>query len=194
MEILLVRHGRPEGAFNPVTTSVGFAQWVRRYNKSGLCEDSLPPEGLRSTTDGSLIVSSDLKRSRQSAERCAGRPPDVLLRTLREMDIPRFRIPGRLRAYSWLYLNRTIWALGPHGSFESFRDGKVRARRAARRLHLLAQSHGRVVAFGHAHINRYVALELRSMGWRIKRRTKPGYWASRQLTNLGTSQVDAAPT
>ena len=164
-----------------MTTSPGFAQWVRRYNRSGLRADSHPPDRLRSDATRGVIVSSDLARSRQSAERCAGRAPDLVLRTLREMEIPRYRIPGRLRAYSWLYLNRTLWVLGRRGSFETFREGKVRARRAARRLHLLAQSHGRVVAFGHAYINRYVAHELRSMGWRIDRRTRPGYWASRHM-------------
>ena len=181
MEILLVRHGKPEGAVNPVITSPGFAQWVRRYNKSGLRPDSRPPADLSASVERCVVVSSDLLRARQSAELCVGHVPDLVLPTLREMEIPRYHLPGRFRASSWLYINRALWVLGRRGAFESFREAKVRARRAARRLHLLAEAHGRVVAFGHAYINRYVALELRSLGWRIERRSRPGYWASRHL-------------
>src|SRR5688572_25391661 len=103
MEILLVRHGRPVAAVNPVTTSPVFAQWVRRYNKSGLRPDRRRPAHLAEGSGPFVVVSSDLLRARQSAERCTGRAPDVLLRTLREMEIPRYRIPGRMRVYTWLY-------------------------------------------------------------------------------------------
>jgi broad specificity phosphatase PhoE len=184
MEILLVRHGKPEGAVNPVVDSPGFAKWVRRYNRLGLRPDSRPPAALMPSPGESFVISSDLPRARESAERCAGRAPDLVLPVLREMEIPRYRIPGRLRAYSWLYINRALWMLGRRGSFESFRKAKVRAHRAARRLHLLAGSHDKVVAFGHAYINKYVASELGALGWQIEGRTRPGYWACRRLRRL----------
>jgi broad specificity phosphatase PhoE len=178
MEIVLVRHGKPEGSVNPVVTAAGFAQWIRQYNRSSIRPDSLPPGRLAGAFDEYFVVSSDLPRSRHSAELCAGRTPDLSLTVLREMEIPRFRLPVRMRAAAWIYVSRTIWMLGGRGPFESFREAKVRARRAARRLDRLSLTHDRIVVFGHSFMNRYLGRQLLALGWRGDRPGWAPHWGA----------------
>ena len=73
MEILLVRHGKPTGAINPKLSAVGFANWVREYNKSKIDPNSLPPKHLEHSLTEHLIVASDLARSIDSARICVGK-------------------------------------------------------------------------------------------------------------------------
>lgn len=46
MQIVLIRHGKPDAAVNPRLTASGFAQWVRKLNKSIVRMDSVPPADL----------------------------------------------------------------------------------------------------------------------------------------------------
>lgn len=181
MHIVLVRHGRPTGAVNPVVGAGGFAQWVRRYNQSGVARSSVPPERLKTSFAGFLAVSSRLKRAQQSCRLCLGREPDLRLPILNEMEIPRYKLPLRLPAYVWLYLNRLLWLLGRKGQFESWNEAKSRARQAALQLHELAQEHQQIVVFGHVLTNARVARELLALGWRGQARVK-GYWGELHLT------------
>jgi hypothetical protein len=165
-QILLVRHGKPLGARNPWVSAGGFAQWVRHYDHSRLCSDSAPPPHLcELSQQPAWVVSSPLNRARHSAELACQRPPDEVLPWLAEMQIPRYRLPGRWPAYVWLYLNRGLWLLGKRGRFESWNSASQRAALAALSLHQSALQHGRVLAFGHVLINVAIARHLRRLGW-----------------------------
>ena len=164
--IVLVRHGRPVTATNPWLNARGFAQWVRRYNKSAIDEDQSPPPGLRSAADGYFVVSSNMLRAVHSTRLCLGRSPDLTLRELREMDIPRYRIPMRMPAYFWVVLNRAAWMLGLTGRVESYRAAKTRAARVAAQLHDLSVSNDRIIVFGHGMMNFHIGKQLRASGWR----------------------------
>jgi broad specificity phosphatase PhoE len=182
MEIVLIRHGRPTGAQNPVLSASGFARWVREYNRSRVHSESLPPDDLKGAFAECLVLSSDLPRAVHSAELCIGRYPDRTLAELREMEIPRFRMPFRLSAYSWVYLNRAMWMVGRRGPFESFAVAKTRASKAATRLEQLAHAHGRVVVFGHGMLNRHIRAHLVSVGWQLTSDGGAGYWSSATLS------------
>ena len=42
MEIVLIRHGKPTGAIYPRVSASGFADWVRKYDQSGIVVDNQP--------------------------------------------------------------------------------------------------------------------------------------------------------
>jgi broad specificity phosphatase PhoE len=175
MHIALVRHGKPLGAHNPIVDASGFARWAHAYERSRLRDDSVPPGVLTTRFQDYLAVASSLPRSLHSALLCLGREPDLCLADLREMEIPRYRIPVRIPAYAWLGLNRAIWMLGCRGRVESFREAKARARRVSLELHRLALSRGQIVVFGHSLMNRHVAASLLALGWNGRPR-RTSYW------------------
>jgi broad specificity phosphatase PhoE len=175
MKIVLIRHGRPLGATNPLVNSAGFAHWVRTFNKSGIVRSSVPPKRVTSACDGALLVSSQLRRARQSAALCAGREPDSELRDLNEMEIPRYRLPIRMPAYFWVVINRTLWMAGARCNSESYRDARRRADRVATKLHDLSATHDRIAVVGHGMMNLHVGRALIARGW--SGRVRPfRYW------------------
>ena len=175
MEIVLIRHGKPVSANNPRVTAAGYASWVRDYNHSSVSESSRPCTTLQHKFREHYIVSSDLRRAMESAYIWQGREPMETHAEFREMDIPRYRLPLKLKAWTWLYLSRAFWTLGATGPFESFTEARVRAKKASRRLVQLAETHERVVLFGHGYMNLYVRKELLSLGWKVTEKSNK-YW------------------
>ena len=137
MEIILIRHGKPTSANNPALNAVGFTHWVRRYNFSDVSKNSRP-ESMLDQYKGHYVVSSDLQRAIHSANIYTGQSPALTSKRYREMEIPRYKFPFRLKAMTWVYLNRACWMLGLKGSFEYYRQAKVRADLAADSLIELA--------------------------------------------------------
>ena len=181
MSIFLIRHGKPIGAINPRIGAAGFARWVRRYDASGLIPDSQPPISLRARLPQGLVLSSNLRRAIESAQRCLGRPPERTLAVLREMAIPRYRLPLGMGAYTWLIVNRALWYLGASGPFESYSAARERAGRAANELQCLNQEHGDLIVFGHVLMNRQIARHLISQGWQGDAKYCD-YWGMMALT------------
>ena len=175
MEIVLIRHGKPAGAINPKLSAAGFANWVRNYNFSKIDADSLPSEELGSSLNSHYIVGSNLPRSSDSACLCVNKEPDLQLKQLREMDIPRFKLPFTFKAYTWLVVNRIFWLLGFSGKVESFKAAKIRARISAEKLQELAKEHGKVAFFWHGLMNKYLVKELNKLGWSCTEKGKK-YW------------------
>lgn len=182
MEILLIRHGKPTGAINPRLSASGFAYWVRNYNRSKIAPESLPPKDLRNSLDSYFIVASDLARSVDSVYMCLNRKPDLKSKQLREMDIPRYKLPFVFKAYTWLLISRIFWLAGFSGNVESFKTAKSRAKISAKQLHELAMKHQKVAFFGHGMFNKYIAKELNKLGWNGILQGKE-YWGISKLNN-----------
>lgn len=180
MEIILIRHGEPTGATNPKLSASGFANWVRNYNRSKVDPKSLPPETLGRSLDTHFIVASDLARSIDSANLCVSREPNLKLKQLREMDIPRYKLPFVFKAYTWLIISRIFWLAGFSGKVESFKAAKIRAKVSAEMLQELAKQHKKIAVFGHGLMNKYIAKELRKLGWNGSIEGKK-YWNSIKL-------------
>ncbi|RDV25553.1 phosphoglycerate mutase family protein [Alteromonas aestuariivivens] len=177
-EILLIRHGRPKSATNEKVNATGFAHWVRDYNRAQLHPKS--KAGHRLDLSEYYIMSSDLKRAQLSASQYSDQPIHEISALLREMDIPRYRLPFRLRAWTWVVINRAIWFAGVRGPFESFSAAKVRANYAANLLEARAETHRKVVVFGHGLSNRYIRRNLERRGWKVLSKDH-GYWGLNRL-------------
>ncbi|QBF81927.1 hypothetical protein EXU30_03855 [Shewanella maritima] len=178
MEIILIRHGRPTTAGNPKVSASGFTQWVRHYHHAKVCYTSRANHQVFDNSH--YLVSSDLKRAIHSSEIYSGKTPQQQLPSLREMDIPRYKLPFTLNAWTWVYLNRALWMLGKRGNFESYNDAKQRAIVAADELIALAKQHKKVMAFGHGFMNLHIRRELARKGWQVKEKDN-NYWGKNTL-------------
>jgi len=177
MEIILIRHGKPQSAVNKWLSAEGFAKWIEDYNASNVSNDSEPPLSLKDRVKEYFVVSSDLPRAIHSAGLCSGKEPDLVLDKLREMDVPQVKIPLIISAYAWIILNGILWYLGIHGHVESYKSGKHRAKLAAESLAELAKTQERVAVFGHIVTNMLIAKELLLKGWKGKI-TGKSFWST----------------
>jgi len=182
MEIILIRHGKPTSAINSVLTAAEFTTWVRHYNFSDVSKSSRPNEKLPGNKDFAYVVSSDLKRAIHSTEIYTAKSPQETFRLFREMEIPRYKIPFRLKAWTWVYLNRALWMLGLKGSFESYKQAKHRAELAASKLVELANEKNEVVLFGHGYMNLHIRRSLVKQGWLLSCKSND-FWGVTRLTS-----------
>jgi len=179
MEIILIRHGKPTSAHNPVLSASGYTKWIKRYNASNVSEKSRPQNKLK-LNSSSLIISSDLKRAIHSTEIYTGEPPSETFELFREMEIPRYKFPFRLKAWTWVYLCRAFWMLGLKGSFESYKEAKDRAELGADKLIELAQEKGTIVLFGHGYMNLHIRKALIKNGWKLNSKNNE-FWGVTSL-------------
>lgn len=179
MKITLIRHGKPTSADNSVVNAVNFSKWVRRYNFSDVDKTSRP-EIISDDYKSYYIVSSDLLRAIHSATIYTEQAPKVTSRLYREMEIPRYKLPFKLKAMTWVYLNRVLWMLGLKGPFESYSEAKVRAELAAESLIQLTQNEGNVILFAHGFLNLHIRKVLIKKGWRLNSKSN-GFWGVSNL-------------
>ncbi len=175
MEIILIRHGKPEATTNPRVTASGFARWVRSYKNSGLLHESSPSDELILHIKNHYYISSDLKRAVESANLCTSKEPEKRLKVLREIEIPCFKFPFFLKAKTWLYLNRILWILGLKSSTESFKQGKERAFLASEQLEKLALEQTKIAVFSHGYLNIHIKRKLIQKGWSVTHQSND-YW------------------
>lgn len=179
MEIILIRHGKPTSANNPIINVCEYTHWIRRYNLSDVANDSRP-EKVNDKYKSFYIVSSDLKRAIHSTNIYVEKSPEIIDKLYREMEIPRYKLPFKLTAWRWVYFSRFLWMLGCKGSFESFRQAKVRAELAAVKLIEIAEYQNKVVLFGHGFMNRYIRKALIKKGWTLNSKSN-AYWGVTSL-------------
>lgn len=167
MEIILIRHGKPTSANNLVLNASEYTQWIRRYNFSDVSKKS-HPDIINKEINSYYLVSSHLKRAIHSTEIYTGRSPDLISSLYKEMEIPRYKLPFKFKAMTWVFLCRVLWMMGLTGPFESYRVAKKRSKLAAEQLIALAQEQGKVVLFGHGYMNLHIRRVLTKQGWLIK--------------------------
>ncbi len=181
MEIILIRHGKPTSADNPIIDACEYTNWIRRYNSSKVAKNSRP-ENVNDQYKSFYTISSDLNRAIHSANIYVGKSPEEVDKLYREMEIPRYKFPFKLKAWNWVYLSRFLWMLGCKGSFESFKQAKKRADEAAVKLIEIAQNQDKIVLFGHGYMNRYIRKSLIQKGWVLNSKSN-AYWG---ITSLKT--------
>jgi len=179
MEIILIRHGRPTSANNLVLSASEYAKWIRRYNFSDVSKQSRP-DSINKDVGSYYLVSSDFNRAIHSTEIYTGRSPDLISSTYKEMEIPRYKLPFKFKAMTWVYLCRVLWMLGLKGPFESYRLAKKRSELAAKQLVALAQEKGNVALFGHGYMNLHIRRALIKQGWSLNCKSN-AFWGLSSL-------------
>jgi len=177
MEIILMRHGKPAFTGSAKVTSREMSNWIAEYDLSDTGED-IPPESSNSLAfSASRIISSPLPRALSSLK-ALGLEPDVIDEVFREADLPVFHMPGfRLSPSVWAAFFRVMRLCGISRNAERVKIAKKRAVQATNILIAFAKrSDGSVLLMGHGVMNRLIARELRSLGFKKYCCQGNGYW------------------
>lgn len=178
MEVILVRHGKPDFPVRKRIASREISRFIRAYDAAPLEASSTPPQALVdiARTCG-CVVCSDLSRSQASAARLDISHIHLSDPLFREAGLPHTSLPlPMLSPYLWFTLFRVLWFAGFAANGESLGEAKARARRAAQKLKEMAASHGTVLFVGHGVFNSLIARELLASRWRGPRSPGTGYW------------------
>lgn len=178
MEIILLRHGKPDiPSLNSLSASA-FSRWVRDYNASGLALQSKPTdEALARISECNAIVCSNLPRSIDSARALSAEKVVLSDSVFNEAGLPSANWNRlKLSPAVWVVFFRVLWLFGYSRNSESFKEAKARAAKAAKLLVDLADEHGKVAFVGHGVFNRLLANELRKTGWEGPKNPGSKHW------------------
>jgi len=179
MEIIILRHGKPN--IPPLTriSPFAFTKWVNSYNASGLCSSSKPTlEAIEIANKSKVVVCSELPRSIQSATALNVKEITLKSQLFNEAGLPisSLKYPW-LSPKVWAVIFRTLWLLGYSNNSESFKEAKVRAAKAAKKLIELAELESCVLFVGHGVYNRMIANELNASGWSGPKSPGTKHWS-----------------
>ena len=167
MEIIILRHGKPVPLSLAKISPLEFTKWVNLYNASGLCPSSKPTlETIEIANKCNVVVCSELPRSIESAVALNIKKIKLTSSIFNEADLPisGLKYPA-LPPQAWAVIFRILWFLGYSNNSESFKESKVRAREAAKKLIELAEAETSVLFVGHGVYNQMIANELSASGW-----------------------------
>lgn len=167
MEISLIRHGKSKHIDNKRMTCNDFNDWVEKYDDRGVFEEEYyPSDTLEKIEKANIVITSDLKRSIESAKLLNSSFKVISSPLFRETELP---VPSkklwrlRLKPILWAVILRCLWFTGYSNGCESLTSAKQRAKKAAEDLVEYAQKHKSVVFVGHGFINLLIAKELQKM-------------------------------
>lgn len=178
MEIILLRHGKPIVPALDKINAISFIQWIEAYNVSGLSPTSKPLQTtLTRVSQCNATVCSQLPRSIQSAEALK-----IINITLTDAQFNEAGMPSanwrllKLSPTMWVIIFRLFWLLGYSKHSESYKEAKQRAATSAKILINLAKENKSVLFIGHGIYNKFLAKELRLLGWSGPRNPGSKYW------------------
>ncbi|WP_455221150.1 histidine phosphatase family protein [Kaarinaea lacus] len=176
MEIVLIRHGKPEYELTGKARAREFHKIVRDYNRSGIVED--PPQKTKlKALESHVAVCSDLTRSIKSAQALGFKEIHLCDPIFREVAIPYFTSGSlTMSVTTWIILLRILSIFGFSKNGESLSMAKQRAKIAASKLIEIAQTHEKVLLVGHGFTNYFIAKELLARNWRGPGKPGGGYW------------------
>ncbi|MCL1950776.1 MAG: phosphoglycerate mutase family protein [Turicibacter sp.] len=170
MQITLIRHGKSTHSGKQPIPCCMFGEWMEAYDARGVVEkDFYLPASVKKARSCGILLSSDLKRARETAYFLAPKKEVAVDPVFREVDYPspnRCKLPIALPPLLWSILFRVAGVLGYRmKNCESYPQSVKRAEVAARLLIQYALSEGEVALVGHGFFNYLVAKELRKSGW-----------------------------
>ena len=175
MEIVLLRHGKPNVELSGYLSTKELKQLVYDYAQSSI--QDLPDEKLKSNFKDHFVVCSDLLRSLDSAKLLNLNNIHVSDALYRETDLPHFdKFNFKLPIIFWVVFLRVIWLFGFSKNGESYKQAKKRSRLAADELIKLARKNEKILVVGHGLINRLIGQELHRRKWKVAKNEGKRYW------------------
>lgn len=170
MEITLIRHGKSTWDDNRRVNYQGFKNWINQYDEHGIFEEKKPYPfvTLKKIESAAIILSSDLKRSIDSATVLKPGFNGPSLQIFREIEFP--GVPEmveriKLHPSTWAVILRVSWFAGYSKECESYKEANQRAGQAAELLIEYAEQYSSVVLVGHGFFNFLVAKRLQQKEW-----------------------------
>ncbi|GAE26668.1 hypothetical protein JCM9140_2754 [Halalkalibacter wakoensis JCM 9140] len=180
MEISLIRHGKSLLTDNDTITCLKFKEWVEKYDYNGVVEESIyPSDTLEKIATAKFVLTSDLKRSVDSAEILNPKVKTISDPLFRETELPTHSmrlLDIKLRPSIWAVILRLLWFSGYSNECESLSNAKLRAKKASQQLIDYADEYKSVVLVGHGFFNMLIAKELQKKGWKGKRKAGTKHW------------------
>lgn len=180
MEISLIRHGKSLLTDNDKVTIKEFTTWVDKYDYNGVFEEtSYPSEALKKIAAANIVITSDLKRSIESARLLKPASKIISDPLFRETELPSIQstlFDVRIKPSNWAILLRLLWFGGYSTGCESLSQAKYRAIMAAQQLIDYAREYQSVVLVGHGFFNMLITKELKKKGWIGKSSTSAKHW------------------
>jgi broad specificity phosphatase PhoE len=175
LQIILVRHGRPDFRDGVPIAPRELRWWIERYNRAGVVDG--PPDAVVRSAAAAIVVSSPTVRAVESASRLAQGRAVTTSELFREADLPhaQWQWPKLPPAW-WVVLFRLAWYCGFGGQAETASAATMRAREAAEKLIALAEGGVAVLLVGHGIMNSMIAKQLLARGARGPRLTRSQYW------------------
>jgi hypothetical protein len=178
MNIVLLRHGKPDVPEYRKLRAEELHQWITSYNSAGIIPEHVPSkDAIEIANTCNLVVCSDLPRSMESAKLLRIKEINVIQSVFREMGLPFGRFPF-LKMYpnKWAALFRVLWFFGYSSNSESLKEAKIRAVVGSNFLKETATKNGSVLLVGHGFMNKFIAKELLSSGWKGPEYPGRKYW------------------
>ena len=178
MEIVLIRHGKPNIETSGKVSAAAFGAWVSDYDKAGIDEKHKPTgSAIERASSCVFTVCSNLPRSVESAVLLKVEKPELISFEFRECGIPfgNWKYP-KLSKKVWALLFRLFQLAGYSSNAESYKEIKERSKKCATQLADLAENHGSVLFVGHGVLNWLLHRHLLKMGWTGPKKSAKGHW------------------
>ena len=167
MEIVLIRHGKPEIDTSGILGPSDFGKWVAEYDQAGIDAKNKPTaEAFARAEKCSYIVCSVLPRSVESAKALNIEAPDMVSDLFRECEMPyaNWNNP-KLSIKTWSVLFRILQLVGYSSNAESYQAIKERTEKCASQLVALSKKHESVLFVGHGALIWFLHKQLLRRGW-----------------------------
>lgn len=135
-----------------------------QYPLLPLEETSYPSETLKKIALANIVITSDLKRSVESAKLLNPNLKAISIPLFRETElpVPSAKLLGlKLNPSIWAVILRCLWFCGYSMGCESLSYAKQRAQKASKLLNEYAQKNKSVALVGHGFFNMLIAKELK---------------------------------
>ena len=176
-KIILLRHGEVNIKDYKNISANQFEKCIIEYNNSDIkyefsSKDEI--EGLLNKTD--ILICSNLKRSIQSVE-IFNKIPFERNDIFNEAELPSANWNLlKLNPKVWLIFFRILWFFGYSQNCESYKEAKIRAKKATKRLIELSKQNKPVILIGHGIINKLIRKELMLQKWNEIKKAKNKNW------------------
>ena len=192
--IVLVRHGPSahvdEGG--PVDRA-GMLEWRDSYDAAGIRADARPPIALCDlVAKATHLISSDLLRAVESAERLAPRRKIQMSELLREAPLAIPSWPTRLPLLGWGVLIHLAWQYRIVRGTDPPEVDRARAAAAAEWLADLVSDGSTAVVVTHGVFRRLLAKDFVSRGWKATRQGGYRHWSAWTLVAESGEPAPAA--
>ena len=183
MKIVIMRHGQPlidleSMKKNKISPDL-LGEIVNEYELGEINRSITPPEGsLKIGKSCNHVISSDLPRAIDSIAMLGLESKNTSHQCFRESGLPylAWQKP-KLSFFTWAIIFRVAWLFGFSNNGESIKKAKGRAVIGAAKLHKLAHENDSVFLLGHGIINRLLAKQLKTLGWKKVENTGEKYWS-----------------
>ena len=177
MEIILLRHGKPDIELKGMARAHEIPKYLQRYDEASVLETP-PSHAIDLATGCDAVVCSSLIRSHHSATALGFDDIEIQNSLFDEIAMPHFKQGSMiLPIHAWGIVYRLMSLFGFSLNGESYQRAKTRAKQAASTLIDIASNYRRTLLIGHGFMNHFIGKELLKQNWLGPKSPCKDYWS-----------------